>query len=117
MLQRAALVALIEAMYLGAFSRLTSGRYTPNFYRYQLDRAPNAGAARLIPLGDLTLGTLLYFPRTRRVGALLCAGFQGLGIVMRLREGKEVWGDSLLFGMAVALSFQGYGIWEDDDLD
>ncbi|KAK3345992.1 hypothetical protein B0T25DRAFT_583270 [Lasiosphaeria hispida] len=56
---RIALLTLITLIYLGAFNRLTSGRFTPAYYRYQLDRAPNEGAARFIPVGDLALGTLL----------------------------------------------------------
>lgn len=95
--------ALIGIVYLGAFSRFTHGQYTPLFYQYQLDRAPDNDSTRLIPVADVILGTLLLFPRTRMWAALLCALGQGGGIVKRLQEGQTIAPDLALFSLAVVV--------------
>lgn len=40
-LARLAPAGSVSVAYLGAFSRLTHGRYMPAFYAYQLDHAPD----------------------------------------------------------------------------
>lgn len=92
--------ALISIAYLGAFSRFTHGQYTPSFYQYQLDRAPDNEYTRLIPIADTTLGTLVFFSKTRTVAALLCALAQGGGIVKRLQEGKPIGPDVGMLSVA-----------------
>lgn len=47
--------ALIVIVYLGAFSRFTHGEYTPSFYQYQLDLAPDNDSTRLTPVADAVL--------------------------------------------------------------
>ena len=79
----------IFTTYLGAFSRLTHGRYTPSFYTYQLDRAPDDPSTRVIPYVDAALGTLLLFSKTRALAAGVCVLFQGIGVVMRVQSGKS----------------------------
>lgn len=95
--------ALTAIVYLGAFSRFTHGRYTPSFYQYQLDRAPDNASTRLIPVADVTLGTLLFFPQTRKWAALLSAVGQGFGILKRLKEGKDVVPDLAIFSDALVV--------------
>lgn len=90
MLGQLALCGAVLTTYLGAFSRLTHGRYTPSFYAYQLDRAPDNASTRVIPYVDALLGTLLLFPRTRAVAAAVCVFMQGVGVGMRVREGRDV---------------------------
>ncbi|KAH8904159.1 hypothetical protein BR93DRAFT_971227 [Coniochaeta sp. PMI_546] len=95
---------LVALCYLGGFSRFTHGRYTPAFYRYQIDHAPDDESTRLIPFVDVTLGTLVLFlggwPRT--VAVLLCGVFQGIGIVQQLRKGRQVKFGVLSFVMAAS---------------
>ncbi len=95
------LCALIGVTFLGSVSRFTEGRYTPSFYAYQLDRAPNDESTRFVPYIDLTLGMMLLFPRTRKLAAALCVLFQGIGIWMRLREGKDASRDCGLCVVAI----------------
>jgi len=92
--------SLIALTYLGAFSRLTHGRYTPRFYQYQLERAPDDNP--LIPIMDLTLGTLLAIEKTRVVAAGLCVVFQTLGVVLQLRKRGQAWTDAM--GVLLALA-------------
>lgn len=101
MLAPVSLLALVGIVYLGAFSRFTNGRYTPGFYAYQLDRAPNEGYARLIPVVDASVATLLLSPKARPWTALFCAVTQGGAILARVREGKAVVPDTMMFGTAV----------------
>jgi hypothetical protein len=98
---RFSLLGLTSIVFLGAFSRFTHGVYTPSFYAYQLDRAPNNENTWLIPICDTLLGTLLLFFTTRPYGALLCALGQGVGIWMRLGEGKDVTRDVGFFLLAL----------------
>jgi len=94
-------IALQSIIYLGSFSRFTHGRYTPDFYQYQLERAPNNQYTLIIPICDLLFGTLLFFRRLRLWVALLCAVAQGGGIVKLVQEGKDVTPDIGLFTLAV----------------
>lgn len=100
-ISRIALLSLISIVFLGGFSRFTHGAYTPSFYAYQLDRAPDNESMWLIPVIDTVLGTLLLFAKTRRWAALLCALGQGAGIWMRVQEGKEVTKDVGFFSLAL----------------
>lgn len=99
MLKQLSKYGLMALTYLGAFSRLTHGRYTPCFYQYQLERAPDDSS--LIPLMDLTLGTLLAFEKTRAAAAGLCTVFQTIGVVLQLKKGGQAWTDSA--GASLAL--------------
>ncbi|KAK1760025.1 hypothetical protein QBC47DRAFT_118141 [Echria macrotheca] len=101
MLHRVPTYALVALTYLGAFSRLTHGRYTPRFYQYQLERAPDDSSTQLVPVMDITLGTLLLFDRTRIAAAALCAFFQLVGFVLQLRKGGQAWTDA--GGVALAI--------------
>ncbi|OIW25573.1 hypothetical protein CONLIGDRAFT_498408 [Coniochaeta ligniaria NRRL 30616] len=93
--------------YLGAFSRFTHGRYTPAFYQYQIDHAPDDESTRLIPFVDATMGTLVLFSSgwTRTVAVLLCGIFQGIGIVHQLKKGRQVKLGVLSFVMAAAAGY------------
>ncbi|KAJ6526932.1 hypothetical protein DFH09DRAFT_1045827 [Mycena vulgaris] len=92
--------------FLGAFSRFTSGSYTPGWYAFQLERAPNtAGTVQewLIPTMDTLLGALLLPRQTRLFSAAIITMFFGIGLGMRMAEG-QAWGpDALLMGLAVTV--------------
>ena len=90
------LLILLSITLLGGFSRLTHGKYTPAFYAYQLDRAPDNGSTKIIPYMDFAVAALLAFSNTRAVGAMLCAVFQFIGVVMRIREDKNAASDLAL---------------------
>lgn len=96
---------LVSIVYLGAFSRFTHGRYTPSFYRYQLDRAPDDASTRIIPVFDTIFATLVLLPKTRTGTAMVCGLIQGAAIVPRIREGKSVLGDVGLFLTTVAVAW------------
>ncbi|KAJ7466924.1 hypothetical protein FB451DRAFT_402077 [Mycena latifolia] len=101
-----ATLLLTGVSFLGAFSRFTSGQYTPAWYAFQLARAPNsAGTIQgwLIPTMDIVLGASLLSRRTRRAGAAIITVFFALGLGMRVAA-KQTWGaDALLLGLAVAV--------------
>ncbi|KAJ4424896.1 hypothetical protein N0V82_000399 [Gnomoniopsis sp. IMI 355080] len=89
-----ALVIMVTLLLYGSFSRLTHGRYTPTFYDYQLDRAPDNASTRLIPFGDLVFAAGLMYPPTRAVAASLCALFMFGGVLHRtVGEGKNAASD------------------------
>jgi hypothetical protein len=100
-LPRVAIFSLISIVFIGGFSRFTHGVYTPSFYAYQLDRAPNNEHTWLIPVADTLLGTSLLSATTRPWGALLCALGQGAGIWMRVQDGKDATWDLGLFSLTV----------------
>lgn len=83
------LLVLLTVTLLGGFSRLTHGRYTPAFYAYQVDRAPDDASTRLLPYLDFALAALLAFPSTRPVGAILLAGMHFIGLVLRVRDDDD----------------------------
>ncbi len=87
---------VVAIVYLGAFSRLTHGVYTPAFYDYQLDRAPDNASTRLIPYVDAALATLALVRATRSYALFFCLAFQVMGLGLRLREGKDVAPDATL---------------------
>lgn len=62
----------------------------PQFYAYQLDRAPDNASTRLVPFGDLVFAAGLIFPTTRAVAASLCALFMFGGVLHRtIGQGKN----------------------------
>lgn len=94
--------------YLGAFSRFTHGRFTPRFYAYQIDRAPDNASTRVVPYIDVTLATLTLFATTRPIALLICTGFQAFGITLRLREGKDMTPDVALCAIAAVASWSSF---------
>lgn len=96
-----ALSIVFGAHLIGGFSRLTHGRYTPTFYAYQLDRAPNNASTWMIPYIDLFLCLLLANSGTRMLGASLSAIMQFIGIVKRVIEDKNAAVDLWLVCCAV----------------
>lgn len=100
MIEVAALSFLTGITYIGAFSRFTHGRYIPAFYRYQIERAPDDESMRYIPFIDVSLATLLIFPKTRTLSALLCTFFQSIGVGMRIKDGKSPMTDIALATIA-----------------
>ena len=87
-------LALGGILYYGAFSRLTHGAHTPDFYAYQVARLPDDGstAATALPILDLVLGSLLVLGRrrVRRWAAAAFVGLQGVGVYMLFKDGKDV---------------------------
>lgn len=101
----AATFTVVAIIYLGAFSRLTHGAYTPAFYEYQLDRAPDNESTRLVPYVDAALATLALVRATRSYALFFCVAFQVMGLGLRLREGKDVTADfTLTLATLVALA-------------
>lgn len=99
-----ALLILLTMTLLGAFTRLTHGRYTPGFYAYQLDRAPDNSSTRVIPYVDLMIAGLLIYHPTRGIAAALFAMFQFYGIVKRVQEDKNAALDLALESCAILLT-------------
>lgn len=93
--------ALAGVIYYGGFSRFTHGQYTPAFYQYQLERAPNNADTRFIPFVDMIIGTLLLFSPTRKWVASFFALVQGAALVVRLKDGLPVAPDVALFSLSV----------------
>lgn len=83
------LAILLALTLLGGFTRLTHGRYTPWFYAYQLDRAPDNSSTRIIPIVDFAIAAMLMHKPTRGFAAALFAAFQFVGVVKRVREDKN----------------------------
>lgn len=84
----------LTLLLLGAVSRLTHGRVSFRaFYAYQLARAPDDASTWFLPYCDLLLAGLLVYKPTRALAALLCAGFQFIGVVVRVRDDKEAAAD------------------------
>ena len=100
------LLSAIELV--GAFSRLTSGQYTPDFYAYQLERAPNNSSTRFIPFLDLILSISLWNSQTRKWSALSSTLFSLLGVLPRLSEGKEITWDATLVALAAFAAFSSF---------
>ncbi|KAM7195554.1 hypothetical protein V8F20_007450 [Naviculisporaceae sp. PSN 640] len=89
--------------FLGAFTRFTHGQYTPAFYRYQLDHAPDNESTRYIPIMDTIVGALVLLPKTRVIGTLLSTFFLGIGLFLQAQKGgKYLPGAALTFATAVA---------------
>lgn len=96
-------LATASLTFLGAFSRFTHGRYTPSFYQYQIDHAPDDKSTRYMPVLDCLVGTLLLLPQTRAFGALVAAFFLGVGVILQIqKKGIHVLYGIATFGMALA---------------
>lgn len=80
---------------LGASSRFTNGKYTPQYYAYQEYHRPDDGSteARIIPLVDTVLGFMLSMRRTRFIAAIIVNLFMILGLVVQILAGKTLSGD------------------------
>ena len=105
MFAKAALLLVTGITYLGAFSRITHGQYTPAFHRYQVDRAPDDASTRFIPLIDFIIATLLIIPATRTVAALLFTAFQGFGVALRVKQQKPLMTDIALAATAAYVAW------------
>jgi hypothetical protein len=98
-----ATLLLAGISFLGAFSRFTSGRFTPQWYDFQLERAPNAAGTTmgwLIPTMDTLLCALLLPRRTRFGAAAMTTAFFAMGVGMRIAAGKGFVPDAALLGLA-----------------
>ena len=82
-------IVLAGVGYYSGFSRFTHGQYTPSWYAYQLDRAPDDESTRIVPFIDATLATLLLLPQTRLVGTAVSAVFFVISVGMRLQAKKS----------------------------
>lgn len=88
--------------FLGAFSRFTHGRYTPSFYQYQIDNAPDDESTRYIPVIDTLVGSALLLPQTRAIAAVVATLFQTIGVVLQVqKKGKYVVHGALTWAVAV----------------
>ena len=89
--------------FLGAFSRFTHGRYTPSFYQYQIDHAPDDASTRYIPVLDTIVGTMLLLPQTRAIGAMISVFFLAIGAGLQIQKrGKPEYISQAVLTFAVA---------------
>ncbi|KAJ6594689.1 hypothetical protein B0H19DRAFT_1247342 [Mycena capillaripes] len=101
-----ATLLLAGISFIGGFSRITAGQYTPQWYAYQLERAGNtAGTTQgwLIPTMDIILGTLLLPRRTRFGASAAITALFGIGVGMRIAAGKGWAPDVSLLGLAATV--------------
>lgn len=96
-------LTLASILVYGAFSRLSHGVYTPQWYAYQCERQHDDGslAALLVPVMDLGLAMFLLLPgRRSRLGAASAfVLMQSIGLVMQISVGRDWTGDVLLLGL------------------
>jgi hypothetical protein len=78
---------LLALCIVGGLNRVTRGLLLPGFYGYQLERAPEHW---INPLIDFGVAFLLVATTTRPYAAGACLALHGLGIGMRLEQGKGV---------------------------
>ncbi|KAJ7020606.1 hypothetical protein C8F04DRAFT_290740 [Mycena alexandri] len=76
-------------------------RYTPQWYAYQLERAPNTRGTWFIPAMDILLGLLLFPRRTRTPAVMAITAFFGLGLGLRVVAGRDFTGDAVLLVLAL----------------
>ena len=95
---------LSSIVILGAFSRITHGIYTPQFYAFQEYHAPDDGStlAQITPIMDTLIGmSLLLGSKAVRLGAASMAfGFFCMGLLMQLQSGKQYLADLALVASA-----------------
>lgn len=96
---------------LGAISRFTHGRFTPGFYAYQLDRAPDDASTRLVPYMDVVLATTTVYSKTRPYALLTYSFFQAFGIKLRLAEKKDPTPDFIFLAIAIIGSWSTFAGW------
>lgn len=90
----------------GAFSRLTHGQYTPQFYAYQIARQPDDGSATamIVPWVDVLLVTLLLRGNrgVKRWTAVVAGVAQAFGILIVLKGGLDIKPDLLVLATCIA---------------
>lgn len=103
--QSAAIYCYAGLILLGAFSLFTHGTYTPQYYAFQVARAPDDGStgSRIIPVIDLVVGLtlLLSSGRLRISVAIFSSACCFIGLFMRIREGKGFYNDTALLSLSV----------------
>ena len=102
MLATALTFANIGILLLGSFSRFTHGEYTPEFYTYQISRAPDNESTWFIPYMDLVIASMLLLPNSRKSGLESAILITTLGTVMRIGQGQNIVPELGLVGLAVA---------------
>ena len=75
--------------YYSGFSRFTHGQYTPGFYAFQLDRAPDNESMRVVPFMDVTLATLVLIPQVRMAASAVSTAFFGISVALRFQADKS----------------------------
>lgn len=82
---------LASIILLGAFSRLTHGKYTPWFHDYQQYHQPNddTPTAAVVPFVDLLLGSLILLKKTRLVAVIVADAFMFIGMIIQMNAGKR----------------------------
>jgi hypothetical protein len=101
-------VFITAITFFGAFSRFTHGQYTPRFYAYQVDRAPDDGSMWMVPYMDVAVASMLLFSRTRTFALFLCVLFQGMGLAMRFQQEKDAAPDLILCTSSVLAFLASY---------
>jgi uncharacterized membrane protein YphA (DoxX/SURF4 family) len=101
----------LQLLYSG-FSRFTNGRFTPEYYEWQLAHqsvdSVQSGSDFfdniIIPSTDIVLGLslLLARPRTAFIAAAIVAAFMCLGLALMVQNGEDWTHDLILLIAALA---------------
>lgn len=76
---------------LGAFSRFTHGKYTPQYYAYQEYHQVDDGSniAKIVPVMDVILGSLAIRRGTRLIATGIIDAFMVMGMFIQITNGKR----------------------------
>ncbi|KIW14130.1 hypothetical protein PV08_06911 [Exophiala spinifera] len=100
---------LSSIVLLGAFSRFTHGVYTPQFYAFQENHAPDDGSltATITPIVDTLVGlSLLFGSRVLRLfAASLSVVFFTLGLGLQMQADKAYGPDVALVVLGIVALF------------
>lgn len=93
--------------FYGAFSRLTHGQYTKNYYAWQESHYLNNGSlqAQIGLMVDLLFGVIVLYPRTRPMASTGVRTFFLLGLIMHVGDGKSYAVDVMLVALSTLASF------------
>lgn len=93
---------------LGAFSRFTHGAYTPQYYAYQEYHQPDDGStvAKIVPIMDVVLGSMLLVRKTRVFAAIVVDLFMVFGLIMQISAGKSFEVDLVMVAAATGAVIQ-----------
>lgn len=108
LLKRFFILLTASFVFLGAFSRFTHGIYTPRYYAYQEYHQPDDGgtAAKIVPIMDTVLGSMLLFRNTRVYAAITISLFMVIGLLVQISAGKRFEIDLVMIAVAMGSVFQ-----------
>ena len=91
LIQDVVVYAFAGICFIGAFTRLTHGKFLPAFYEYQIDHAPDDGSiqAKAIPLMDILIGLGTLWRPTKLLALILGTFFVAIGAYFQFSSGKQ----------------------------